>query len=419
MLQKYFIFFTIICHNIKGLKTQTLNAIIKIQVQPVKGEQNVMGIKSKRGITLVALVVTIIILLIIAGISVQVVTQANIFNKIEKTKNETNNAQIKENETLSGYTDSINEYLPEMLSYKVKNGEIEIGAYINYKPDLVATNNEKYKSLISNLSTYSGNTDEDENTSQKIQQEELKWRVLDVKDGHVRLVSENPTEAKIRLENYNGYNNGVKLLDDTCSTLYNSAKLANKVQNLKIEDIQDKMKEKYYTKFRKNYGKIFITQQKYYPSILLKEQEQEVTLGEKTINGIELGLSEQTEYIEQREITNADILKVKYTLWDKDMEEEDFYDNKYYNLFISNENNYLEYWLSSRCITANSEYAHFDIRCVSDSGRVGTGNLYYSGGVAIYSYNYAYRPVITLNSNVQIDAENSGEGTKDIPYNIK
>ena len=87
MLQKYFIFFTIICHNIKGLKTQTLNAIIKIQVQPVKGEQNVMGIKSKRGITLVALVVTIIILLIIAGISVQVVTQANIFNKIEKTKN--------------------------------------------------------------------------------------------------------------------------------------------------------------------------------------------------------------------------------------------------------------------------------------------------------------------------------------------
>ena len=253
MLQKYFIFFTIICHNIKGLKTQTLNAIIKIQVQPVKGEQNVMGIKSKRGITLVALVVTIIILLIIAGISVQVVTQANIFNKIEKTKNETNNAQIKENETLSGYTDSINEYLPEMLSYKVKNGEIEIGAYINYKPDLVATNNEKYKSLISNLSTYSGNTDEDENTSQKIQQEELKWRVLDVKDGHVRLVSENPTEAKIRLENYNGYNNGVKLLDDTCSTLYNSAKLANKVQNLKIEDIQDKRKEKYYTKFRKNY----------------------------------------------------------------------------------------------------------------------------------------------------------------------
>ena len=143
--------------------------------------------KNTKGITLVALVITIIILLILAGISIQTITQTNLFKKAERAKEETEQAQEKENEMLSNYIDSMNEYLPDTLADKVKKREIEIGSYVNYSPDTI--NNEKYKKLISNLATYSGNTNKDYNTAETIKQEELKWRILDVKDGQVRLIS--------------------------------------------------------------------------------------------------------------------------------------------------------------------------------------------------------------------------------------
>ncbi len=381
-------------------------------------------IKNTKGITLVALVITIIILLILAGISIQVITQTNLFNKTEQAKGEMNNAQKKENETLSSYTDRINEYLPETLSYKVSNGEIEIGAYVNYIPDEVTSDNEEYKELLSNLATYSGNTDEEENTAEKIRQEKnIKWRILDVKDGQVRLISEVPilTDAYLSLEKYNGYNNGVKLIDDTCSTLYNNTKLASKVQNLKIEDIQEKMKEKDYSKFDSDYGKTFTytEENRYYPSILLKEKEQEITIGEKTIKGNELGQSEQNEYIKQEETNEeADTLKVKSTYWSKKMEEGDFDNSKYYELFIKKgTDNYEYYWLSSRCVIANSDDACFGVFNVN-SGDLYVSESYYSSDQGYLDW-YACRPVITLNSNVQIDTTSPGDGTENNGYNIK
>ena len=380
--------------------------------------------KNTKGITLVALVITIIILLILAGISIQVITQTNLFNKTEQAKGEMNNAQKKENETLSSYTDRINEYLPETLSYKVSNGEIEIGAYVNYIPDEVTSDNEEYKELLSNLATYSGNTDEEENTAEKIRQEKnIKWRILDVKDGQVRLISEVPilTDAYLSLEKYNGYNNGVKLIDDTCSTLYNNTKLASKVQNLKIEDIQEKMKEKDYSKFDSDYGKTFTytEENRYYPSILLKEKEQEITIGEKTIKGNELGQSEQNEYIKQEESNEeADTLKVKSTYWSKKMEEGDFDNSKYYELFIKKgTDNYEYYWLSSRCVIANSDDACFGVFNVN-SGDLYVSESYYSSDQGYLDW-YACRPVITLNSNVQIDTTSPGDGTENNGYNIK
>ena len=374
--------------------------------------------KNTKGITLVALVITIIILLILAGISIQTITQTNLFKKAERAKEETEQAQEKENEMLSNYIDSMNEYLPDTLADKVKKREIEIGSYVNYSPDTI--NNEKYKKLISNLATYSGNTNKDYNTAETIKQEELKWRILDVKDGQVRLISAI-TGAKIGLTGYNAYNNGVKLLDDTCSTLYNSKKLASKVQNLKIEDIGNKLKEKDYSKIDSNYGKTYTYQDliAYYPSMLLKDKEQEVTIGGKTIKGTELGISEQNEYIKQEtENETADVLKIKNTSWGNNMNEEDFENSKYYELFIKNENYYNNYWLSSRCVGGIPAFANYCIYRV-DLGLISGISLYSSNpGTELPEYR-SCRPVITLNSNVQIDTTNSGNGTENSPYNIK
>ena len=384
--------------------------------------------KTTKGITLVALVITIIILLILAGISIQAITQTNLFGQAQQAKEKMDNAQKEENDTLSSYADKINEYLKEeTLADKVSNGEIEIGAYVNYIPDEVTSDNQQYKELISNLATYSGNTDEEENTTETIRQEKLKWRVLDVKDGQVRLISAMPTETEIYLEYYNGYNNEVKLIDDTCSTLYNNRILASKVQNLKIEDIQDKMKEKDYSKLNEDYGKVFTftTKNKYYPNILLKEKDQEITIGEEIIKGTELGQSEQNEYVKQEEINKqADILKIKSTCWSKKMEKADFDNSKYFELFINNGNkNYDYYWLSSRFIDENNDCAEYGVYNVAPGCVMGTSFYSYSSYVnpnddRTPSGN-AFRPVITLKSNVQIDTSNPGDGTENNAYNIK
>ena len=64
-----------------------------------------------KGITLVALVITIIILLILAGVTITALTQTGLFEKAKQAKNAMENAQTKENATLSDYSSEINEYI--------------------------------------------------------------------------------------------------------------------------------------------------------------------------------------------------------------------------------------------------------------------------------------------------------------------
>ena len=367
--------------------------------------------KSK-GITLIALVITIIILLILAGISISALTNQGLFKNAKVAQKATEKAEAEQGQRLNEYEDEINKYLSnndkkeEKIVDKVNDGTIKIGDYVKYTPDTASTTE-----ILQELNTYSGSN---ANTTSTLTQESLNWRVLDVKDGQVRLISEVPTTSTIALSGYNGYNNAVKLLDDTCSKLYSNSKLASKVQNLKIEDIQDKMIEKDYSKFNSDYGKIFTPANKYYPSILLKEKEQRVN----GTAGTELGLSEQTELINQTTKPQATSLEVKYTYWNKTMTTTDFKDSKYYELFINNGSNYSTYWMSSRCVAADSDYAGFDVRFVY-SGRIGADTLYLSRDDE-YPRAYAFRSIITLNSNVQIDTANSGNGsTANDGYAIK
>ena len=364
--------------------------------------------KSQRGITLIALIITIIILLILAGISISALTNQGLFKNAKETQNAMDKAEGEQGKVLNEYEDEINKYLEnddktaEKLVDKVNDGTIKVGDYVKYTPDTASTD-----AILQELSTYSGS---DANTTSTLTQESLNWRVLDIKDGQVRLISELPTTSKIELSSYNGYNNAVKLLDDTCNVLYNNSKLASKVQNLKIEDIMEKMIETNYTNITANYGKQFTPTNKYYPSILLKEKGQNVN----GIVGTELNESEQKELINQTTKPQATSLEVKYTYWCKTMTTSDFKNSKYYELFINNGSNYSTYWMSSRCIDYPSGGARFNISRVH-SGDVRASSLYNTNG-AEYSDVNTFRPVITLNSNVQII---SGNGSTDSPFNIQ
>ena len=359
-------------------------------------------LKNAKGITLVALVITIIILLILATISIQSLTNTGLFQKAQEAKEKTKNATENQAKTLNEYEDELNKYVSGTTPTQKLADKVKVGDYVTYAPDALDSN--AVSILKANLNTYSGKSDSTINP--EIKRDDLKWRVLDVQNGQVRLISEAPTTSKIELKGYNGYNNAVKLIDDACSTLYTNSKLANKVQNLKIEDITKYMKTQP-TEDTTPYSPT----KKYYPEILLKEKEQ--TVNETA--GTELGLSEQKEFINQTTKPQVNSWTLKNTYWKQSMNNTDsFTDGKYYELFINNGSNYSTYWMSSRCVNANSYNTLFDVRYV-DSGDVGARGLYDSF-VSENSHDFAFRPVITLNSNVQVT---SGNGSPESSFNIQ
>ncbi len=66
--------------------------------------------KSQKGITLVALVITIIILLILAGISIASLTGSDLFGKARQAAEDSNRAAEKENKTLQDYEKWMDNY---------------------------------------------------------------------------------------------------------------------------------------------------------------------------------------------------------------------------------------------------------------------------------------------------------------------
>ena len=121
----------------------------------------------QQGITLIALVVTIIILLILAGVSIAMLTGNNgILTQAQKAKEETENASGSETADLANFESLINQYQSNIKIEQVtdeKPGELEkendTTFVINSIEDLVffsydvTTNGNKYANQIVKLGT--------------------------------------------------------------------------------------------------------------------------------------------------------------------------------------------------------------------------------------------------------------------------
>ena len=102
-------------------------------------EKNLKKIlKQKNGITLIALVITIIVLLILAGVSIAMLTGQNgILTQAQNAKNRTEEAREEEQNRLSEYEDYINKYTngenPEVPNgfHHVEGTEVESGFVIS------------------------------------------------------------------------------------------------------------------------------------------------------------------------------------------------------------------------------------------------------------------------------------------------
>ena len=437
-------------------------------------------LKNNKGITLVALIITIIVLLILAMVSIRLVMNGGIIDRAEKGTKAYTEAEVQEQIKLAysewqtarwtGETRTAADFVKASLektygentvdkveesegvftvkfkdgreyTYNVATGttekvakwndngdgtythsekgtKIQVGDIVKYETKLTANavDGDKKSSLISDLGTYSGNTNSNENTDAKIVRDNLTWKVLDVKDGKIRLISTVPTTSKIRLNGENGYNNAVYLIDKACDTLY-SVDGVGKAQNLKIEDIEEKLSNTGKNK-RDNYANSNVDTGKYggtkeytsnlqYPNIYQSEVGcKAVATADNT--GNTRGLSEQSTPV-TGESTATSKLKVTQTYWGDSMASTDFTDSKYYTLFINNGSNLATYWLSSRCVSCYSSNAYISVRRVSGGG-VDRCDLFNSNGNP-HGTAYAFRPVVSLESNIQLSGDSTNGWT--------
>ena len=229
--------------------------------------------RKMKGITLVALVVTVVVLLILAGVSLNLVLGENgIIKKAQEAAAQTDESSATESMSmyLTGLrlanVDGENFRLADYLSSNVGNDGIE--DFLNNGDGYAQVAYKGYKYLV-NLEDYTfeylGKTDGngvnrhikqilDNNNEDvpgiamveagELETEDLGWKVLSVNnDGSVNLIANNNTGFEVSLSGINGYTNGAKALNEICSKLYGNLEINGEkvisARNVNAEDFYD------------------------------------------------------------------------------------------------------------------------------------------------------------------------------------
>ena len=419
--------------------------------------------EKQQGITLIALVVTIVILLILAGISIGALTGDNgIINQahtakedteiasweeqidlaiidaekkhrnpklddvIEALKNKgviTNNEQVKENgdiETneptyiITGKLDDYISHIPQGL---------EIGSEVSYNPE--GTYNWDADYYYSGSSTHNDVALDTRNTNYAI----TSWKVLDIDKENeiVKLVPTAPTKGTVNLRGAQGYNNGVKLLNDACSNLYGYAgqKEGISAESIDIDDIEHYMTDEAFkeahnyisssgTKYGEQVSNAYSKSSSYYP-LIYAEEEKSVIDGTKKETGLKR--SEQSEFINDTENKGDEKgrnqaetgIQPYQAHWYKDntfmqtafkdfSEVGSSAEGNFYNLIIPSGTS-TTYWVASRCVNTISGYCDFFISFMY-SGRLNQGDIFQSTGDYNNTNKWGLFPVVSLNSEL-------------------
>ena len=430
--------------------------------------------REKSGITLISLVVTIVVLLILAAVSISMLSGEN--GIIAKAKNAKEKSEISDEKEIvetsavsaSGrdkwgkiteenlaneltknigtrdkdYTliqegeSFIVTYIESNRSYTVdENGNIgevvkreglKVGDYINYIPDENTTGYTTDK-LTEEI------TGSNKNTSTITQDQQyakdgtgMTWQILRIyADGSIDLMG-SPTSQTIWLSGANGYNNGVTIINDICEELYSNEKLKAKARNINYEDIiywltdmGEEVRDTYlYYTGGPNYGHTqTYTENRSYPNLYAQEIGAKIDSG---VDGLLPGIDQETGNDKGLSISQEGkaegyskankTLTVTNTFWKLDLNETNV--GKIYSMLCREE----EYWIASRYVRCEKEYVFFGIWCVEEE-KLNSRSLFYSNSVK-NNLDDSVRPIIRLKPDVQI--ENCiGENTIDNMHKIK
>ena len=254
--------------------------------------------RKEKGITLIALVITIIVLLILAGVTIATLTGDNgILGKANEAKTTNDEEKAKEQIKIAvmgsygkdgelNYDDLTKNLgqigikgLPKEASYPLEvtldgvsatieaNGEVnfttsggytqtgdtitspdgkkmKVGDYVNYDPTLEANASDlTYTSTADKTGT---NSDQEFNAT-TYKSAGYGWRVLGVKNGKIRLISEefigpgtytDSSRTYYNLKGQKGYINGIEELNKI-SGIFGHGKGAEKATSITVEDINE------------------------------------------------------------------------------------------------------------------------------------------------------------------------------------
>ena len=427
----------------------------------MKKEENRKKKDFTKGITLIALVITIIVLLILAGVTIATLIGENgilskateASNKTEEknaeeevkiavmgsigTNGELENEVLKENlnkiENISGVPEEIKDSSYPLTvtvegkhSYTInKDGSIKevpkregikVGDYVNYTYD------EKVEGY-NLLSTQSGYTS-DQTVNQK---SGMKWRVLNIHaNGTVDLIGDvSSSDQGIYFSGALGYNNGVYLLNDICKELYSNSSLGVTARSINMEDIESQMNETgiaardVYTYDGTQYGKTKTYTGSYanYPNLYAKEKGSGIDTVEVNTNGIEKSDNGYTSPTTESASRPSKSLTATETYYFFKYTPANYFKDYDGNSSIVKDIlfNRVNYGLASRYVKCVSFYVEFGL-CVVDSVNFTGVWLYASAGTSSSGY-YRLRPIVTLGTDIKIEAckgENSSTNMHEI-----
>lgn len=220
-------------------------------------------LQSQSGITLVALIITIIVLVILTAVSISAVYNSRIVAHSINGSYEYATGSIVENNIMLGTQRLIDSTVDRIVSVLLGNGDIPkddkptteivgktpeelssmIGKYVNYEPTGTTYTTVQPDKNGQNAVDRSGYGVQTFDPSAN----HLNWRIwkIDKEANKLYLISEKATETTLGLQGADGYNNAVKLLNDLCSTAYGSTKYGEgivKARSINMEDIDDVMK---------------------------------------------------------------------------------------------------------------------------------------------------------------------------------
>ena len=350
-----------------------------------------------KGITLIALVVTIIILLILAGVALSLTVGDNgLFRRAQNAADTWQMAEQNEQSEMDN------------ISYIIDRQKLKIGDYVEYTP----TPKESYNLL----STASGTT----NNQEIVQDTSLTWQIININynDGSVELISSRDTSQMVSLKGALGYNNGVFILNDICKNLYSNSELGINARCINVSDIENKMsaeglgaRDNAKSSANIKYGNTK-TYNKDLSYPVLYAQENGSGIGSNEIKQDGIGVNDNFyDEATTDTVQETNMLTVKQTLYSlSDIPESYFKDNTFYNIIFKTEGNF---WLASRTHSSAEEYASFGIRLIYHD-RMDAHGIYNSDNVT-FLRSCALRPIITLTSKIKLD---NGDGTLDNPYKI-
>lgn len=405
--------------------------------------------KEKEGITLIALVITIIILLILAGVSINMlfgdngilkqaikakentiiseekeqiemayvsatisnlnedVTEENLRTELDKILGDSGKEdENKKTEVTTNTDESLNVLFRKtfhnynvnnngMVTYKKTADDsnlstiLTIGDYVNYTYDIKDTGYQ----IEASLSGYTEN--------QTILQPEnpLKWQVYDIdeKNNKIELISEKTTGNTIYFNNALGYNNGVYLINDICKQLYSNSSLGIEARSFNIIDFEEKLN---------NEG--ILARNDYSNSISLKYNEGKVYDTSKNsfypiIEGKKLDRSSISALTTETYTQSSDnILNVNQSYYYLENLENYLKEEDYSLICIAS-----GYWVATRYVDCRESYALFGICGMSSSNNIGGHTMIRSDKYANYNYAWGLRPIVIVDMSIlNNDCEN-------------